>query len=199
MSSWIPLALTAVLLVALAASGCAHHVAGPGATSVEPPTPLDATHDGVSLDPFRLVVRHRILRTFERLSAGDPAYALDQMADDVEYTFEGDHALGGTRVSRAGVARWFDRLLRLLPGQFTIRSVQVVGWPWRALVYTVFEDVVRPAVGAPYRNHGVQIVELHWGTAVRIHTYVDTAKIERALRELAAAGISEAAAPPILE
>lgn len=98
------------------------------------------------------------------------------MAPDVQYTFEGAHSLGGTRVSRAGVEKWFARLLRLLPGKFTLRSVEVA--PWRSTVYTVFEDVVTPQYGEPYRNHGVQIVELRWGSAVRIHTYVDTAKVE---------------------
>ena len=160
---------------------------------------VDRTSDPFSLDPFRLVVRAKVLRSFERLSEGDPSAALALMRDDVRYTFEGAHALGGTRVSRAGVERWFGRLLRLLPGRFTIRSVDVVGWPWRATVYVVFEDDVCPAVGEPYRNQGVQIVELAWGKAVRIHTYVDTAKVTRALDALAAAGIEEASAAPIAE
>ncbi|MBS2017401.1 MAG: nuclear transport factor 2 family protein [Deltaproteobacteria bacterium] len=159
--------------------------------------PLDGPREAFSLDPFRLVVRARVRRSFARLSEGDPSAALALMRDDVRYTFEGAHALGGTRVSRAGVERWFGRLLRLLPGRFTIRRVDVVGWPWRATVYVVFEDEVRPAYGAPYRNHGVQVVELAWGKAARIHTYVDTAKVSRALDVLAASGVEEAHAAPI--
>lgn len=163
------------------------------------PGPVDQTADAASIDPFRAVVRSKVLHSFARLSEGDPSAALALMRDDVEYTFEGEHALGGTRVSRAGVERWFGRLLRLLPGRFTLRSVEVAGWPWRATVYTVFEDEVHPAFGAPYRNHGVQIVELHWGRAVRIHTYVDTAKVRAALAVLSAEGVAEAAAPPITD
>lgn len=159
--------------------------------------PLDGPRDAFSIDPFRLVVRARVRRSFARLSEGDPSAALALMSENVRYTFEGDHALGGTRTSRAGVERWFGRLLRLLPGRFTIRSVDVVGWPWRATVYVVFEDEVRPPVGERYRNHGVQIVELVWGKAARIHTYVDTAKVSRALDVLAAAGIEEAHSAPI--
>lgn len=94
---------------------------------------------------------------------------------------EGKRVLGRTRVSRAGVEKWFGRLLRLLPGKFTIRSVEVVGGPWRSTVYTVFEDTVAPAFGDPYLNHGVQVVDLEWGAAVRIHTHADTAKVELAL------------------
>ncbi len=161
--------------------------------------PVNQTHDLRSLDPFRAIVQGKVLHSFERLSEGDPSAALALMHRDVTYTFEGRHALGGTRVSRQGVERWFGRLLRLLPGRFTLRSIEVVGWPWRSTVYTVFEDEVRPAAGAPYRNHGVQVVHLAWAQAVRIHTYVDTALVEAALGELARAGVAEAAAPPILD
>lgn len=190
----LPVTLAVMVLV-----GCAAGAAGPGERGVEGSGPVDATRDGFSLDPFRAVVRRKVLRSFERLSQGDASAALAVMADDVTYTFEGEHALGGTRTTKAAVTRWFQRLLRLLPGRFTIRSVQVVGWPWRAWVYTVFEDVVHPAYGPAYRNHGVQVVELRWGAAVRIHTYVDTARIEKALAVLAEHGVAEAAAPPIVE
>jgi len=194
----VPL-LTALPLALAVMIGCAAGAAGPGQRSVGPPLPLDATRDGFSLDPYRFAVRRKVLRSFAQLSAGDPSAALATMASDVTYTFEGDHALGGTRTTRAAVERWFARLLRLLPGRFTIRSVQVVGWPWRSIVYTVFEDVVTPAYGPSYRNHGVQVIELRWGSAVRIHTYVDTDRISRALQILAEHGVAEAAAPPILE
>jgi ketosteroid isomerase-like protein len=200
----------AALAVAGCALGCGHGAAGRGAESAEgaqgvsmtaatSDEPVDSTDDGFSLGPFRAVVRGKVLSSFERLSEGDASRALGLMAPDVTYTFEGSHALGGTRTSRAAVERWFARLLRLLPGKFTIRSVEVVGWPWRATVYTVFEDVVHPAFGEPYRNHGVQVTDLEWGTAVRIHTYVDTAKVERALRTLAEHGVAEAEAPPIVD
>lgn len=188
-----------VACLVVAASGCGHAAAARGGEVTEMPGPVDQTRDAVSLDPFRAVVRGKVLHSFERLSAGDPSAALALMRDDVQYTFEGRHALGGTRVSRAGVERWFGRLLRLLPGRFTIRSVEVVGWPWRATIYTVFEDEVHPAAGEPYRNRGVQVVDLEWTLAVRVHTYVDTAKVTRALDALAAAGVEEAHAPPIEE
>ena len=156
------------------ASSCATGAASRGGVGLVPGEPVDTTADGASLDPWRAIVRGRVIEGFRRLSERDASYVLSMMADDVEYTFEGAHALGGTRVSKAGVERWFARLLRLIPGRFTLRSVEVVGGPWSSTVYTVFEDQVTPAAGAPYRNHGVQIVELRWGTAVRIHTWVDT-------------------------
>jgi hypothetical protein len=58
---------------------------------------------------------------------------------------------------------------------------------------------VTPAFGAPYVNQGVQVVELVWGRAKRIHTYVNTAKMRHALDVLAEHGVLEARADPIAE
>ena len=63
---------------------------------------VDATHDGVTLNPYHAIVRGKVLRAFRGLTAHDPAPALATMANDVHYTFEGEgHALAGTRVTRA--------------------------------------------------------------------------------------------------
>ena len=158
-----------------------------------------AVGGGFDWNPYRAIVRRKVLNSFARLSEGDASAALALMAPTVQYTFEGSHALGGTRHSRDAVEKWFGRLLRLLPGRFAIRSVEVAGGPWRSTVYTVFEDVVQPAHGDAYRNHGVQVVELRWGTAVRVHTYVDTARVAAALQTLLEAGVAEAGAPPITD
>jgi ketosteroid isomerase-like protein len=159
---------------------------------------VDQTEEG-TLNPYHAVVRGKVLTAFEGLSQHDAAPALSLMAEDVEYRFEGAHALGGTRVSRAGVAKWFGRLFRLLPGQFVIREVMVSGWPWSTRVITRFEHYVAPPDAPPYWGAGVQITDLRWGQAEKIHTYVDTAKLVQTLSALAAHGEAEATAPPILE
>ena len=159
----------------------------------------DATDDGLQLNPYHAVVRRKVIDSFRRLNERDPSAALALMADDVRYTFSGDHALGGTRVSRAGVEKWFGRLLRLFRSTFRLQSVRVVGWPWNTEVFNVFEDRVVPAVGEPYVNRGVQVVRLRWGRAVRIETWVDTARVVRLLDALAAHGVEEAHAAPICE
>ena len=167
------------------------------APRVEPAT--DSTADGFSMNVYRNTVRAKIIHAFEDLNDGDSSTALDLMADDVHYWFSGDHALGGERVTKAGVEKWFKRLFRLFKSRFVIRSVQVAGWPWSSTAVTVFDDHVTPAFGAPYVNHCVQVTTLHWGKAVAIRTYVDTARIEAVLALLASHGIAEAAAAPILE
>jgi ketosteroid isomerase-like protein len=162
-------------------------------------TDVDATEDGLQLNPYHAIVRRKVIASFRRLNERDPSAALALMADDVRYTFSGDHALGGTRVSRRGVEKWFGRLLRLFRSTFSLRSVRVVGWPWRTEVFNVFEDHVVPEVGESYVNRGVQVVELRWGRAVRIETWVDTARVVHLLDELAAHGVGEAHAAPICE
>jgi ketosteroid isomerase-like protein len=148
---------------------------------------------------YATILRRKVRSSFDALNRRDPSVALSLMAPAVHYRFEGIHALGGERVTRAGVAKWFDRLFRLFESAFTIVSIDVVGWPWRSIVYTTFEDRVTPRVGAPYVNHGVQVAEVRWGRAVKIRTYLDTGRIEAVLSDLARTGVDEAAAPPIEE
>jgi ketosteroid isomerase-like protein len=148
---------------------------------------------------YASIIESKIRASFDALNRRDASVALSLMADDVHYRFEGHHALGGERVTRAGVAKWFERLFRLVESSFSIKSVDVVGWPWRSTVYTTFEDHVTPPVGEPYVNCGVQIAEIRWGRAVKIRTYLDTGRVEAVLGLLSKSGIAEASAPPIEE
>jgi ketosteroid isomerase-like protein len=188
----------AATFAVLVATGCARSdmVMAPREPS---PPPTDSTADGFSVNVYRNVVRGKVIHAFERLSEQDASAALDLMAEDVHYWFSGHHALGGERVSKAGVERWFGRLFRLFKSHFVLKSVEVAGWPWDSTVVTVFDDHVTPPFGEAYVNPCVQVTRLRWGKAVAIRTYVDTGRIEAVLGELAAHGIEEAAAPPILE
>ena len=148
--------------------------------------PTDATTES-SWNPFHAIVRRKVLAGFEALNRRDSSVALGVMAPDVRYTFEGANALGGTRVTRAGVAKWFTRLLKLVPPSFRILRLDVIGWPWRTRVYNLFEN---------HGTLGVQTLELRWGRAVRIHTFVDTAALASTLD---ATGDAEAHAAQIEE
>ena len=153
-------------------TGCGTQVTALSPSS--PEDPVDSTRDGASLGIYRAIVRAKVINSFDHLNRGDASVALGLMAPDVHYRFEGDHALGGERVTRVGVEKWFGRLFRLLHSRFVLRSVEVSGWPWATTVYTVFDDHVTPRCGPSYVNHGVQIAELEWGSAVRIRTFIDT-------------------------
>lgn len=148
---------------------------------------------------WHALVRRQMTLVYEALSRGDARPALARMAQDVEYAFPGDHALGGTRTSRAGVARWFARFFRLVPGPFVIEDMQVSGPPWATRVVTIFEHEVSIPGEGTYRGPAIQIAEFRWFRAVRLRTSVDAARLTRMLAALAHHGVDEAGAPPIVD
>lgn len=148
---------------------------------------------------YHAIVRRRALGVFEALSRGAWQETIDDIAPNVHHVFAGEHALGGERHSRAAMARWFERLFRLFPRiEFEVHTVAVRGWPWQTTVAVEWSDSGEAADGVRYENHGSHWLRLRWGKVVYVHGYLDTAVIERSCRRMAAAGIDEAAAPPIV-
>jgi ketosteroid isomerase-like protein len=146
------------------------------------------------------ITKRRVEKTFELLSRGEWAGVTDQMTADVRHVFPGDNPLGGERSSRDAVMRWFERLGRLYPGHdFKVHRVVSAGWPWDLRIAVQWTARLRPAVGSPYANEGAHWLRVRWGKVAYFHAYLDTQTIERACREMAEAGIAEAAAEPILE
>jgi len=121
------------------------------------------------------------------------------LADDFHHVFAGDNALGGERHSKAAFEEWLRRLYRLIPEiEFEVRDVAVSGWPWNSSVAIEWTDRGRAADGTPYVNEGAHWIRLRWGKATDIHGYLDTARVDRLLGGMAAAGIDEAAAKSIM-
>jgi len=148
---------------------------------------------------YRYAVEGVVRFAFSRLSAGDYQTLLMACAPDVEHTFSGDHALGGTRHSKEGLEHWFERLFRLFPGlDFEVKRVLVRGWPWQTVAMVEWVDRARPADGVPYVNEGTHVLRFSWGRLVSLHAYLDTQKVEEVCERLAKEGIEEASAPPIL-
>jgi ketosteroid isomerase-like protein len=152
-----------------------------------------------SLNPYRFVLKKRILRGFNELNKQNYHYLTNLFANNVVYEFEGEHSLGGKRISKEGVEKWFERLLRLLPGRFVINSIYISGPIWNTIAIIEFTDTVTPKFGQPYKNNGIQAVRLRFGKAYNIHTYVNTSNIINALNILYDNGIQEAKANKIEE
>jgi|SRR4051812_30575997 ketosteroid isomerase-like protein len=147
---------------------------------------------------YRAIVKKKVRDSFAALSRGEPGAVVRQLDPSVRYTFVGDHALGGTRSSAEGVGRWFGRVFRLFPGlRFVPLDVLVGGWPWNTTVLVV-ADVIGDANGEPYANRMSQRLALSWGRITSIDTLEDTQLLVRTLERMAAAGIQEAAAEPIV-
>lgn len=149
------------------------------------------------LNPYKLILRQKIVNGFAAFSAGDYQPLLALYADDVHQKFAGDHALGGERSSKAKVELWFQRFVRLLPSKFEIKNVIVQGAPWNTVAVVEFEDSVAPKGVEPYVNQGVMLAQTKWGKAVDVQIFVDTYKITHALDQLKQNGLAEAGEPPI--
>jgi ketosteroid isomerase-like protein len=141
---------------------------------------------------YRKIVESQVRKAWRHLAAGNYAYVLEQFAPRFEYSFAGDHALGGTRHTREAMTGWFGRLFELFPGiRFEVADVLVKGWPWRTKA-VVLVDVQTSVAGEPYRNEVAQTLELRWGRITKIRTLEDTQKLAGALQRLSEAGVVEA-------
>ena len=70
-------------------------------------------------------------------------------------------------------------------------SLMVFNIEWSAQLHT--------QRGEPYVNHGAHWIHLRWGKVASFHAYLDTQRIARSCEEMAAAGVEEATAPPIID
>jgi ketosteroid isomerase-like protein len=148
---------------------------------------------------YKAIVRRKARELFAALSRGDWKAATKDLADDVHHVFPGDNPLGGERHSREAFERWFERLYRLIPEiEFEVREVAVRGWPWDTAIAVEWTDRGRAADGQPYENEGAHWIRLRWGKGVAVHAYLDTEKVTAITHRLAAAGVEEAAEPPIV-
>jgi ketosteroid isomerase-like protein len=149
---------------------------------------------------YKTIAKRKARGTFEKLSAGDWRGTLKDIAPDVHHVFPGDNALGGERHSREAMARWLDRVYTVLPGlRFDVKHVAVRGWPWDLWVGIEWTDQADPADGVPYHNEGAHWINVVRGKAKYIHAYLDTEEVTATCERLAAAGVAEAAAPPITD
>jgi ketosteroid isomerase-like protein len=151
-------------------------------------------------DVSRALIRRRVVANFAHLSAGDYEAVIAQLAPDVHHVFAGDTALGGERHSREAVARWFERLFRLCPQmRFEVGRVISSGPPWDIWCAAEWVGHVSPAAGDPYVNTGTHIFRIRNGRIAYFHAYEDSEKVARACEQMAALGVEEAAAAPIVD
>lgn len=146
---------------------------------------------------YRAIVARQIRRAWRHVDQGDYAAVLDQLAPQFVHRFAGDHALAGTRQDPEAVRAWYQRLYRLLPGiRFEVTDVLVGGWPWRTRAVALV-GVRATVAGEPYDNDLAQVIDLRWGRITGLAMHEDTQKLAVTLARLHAAGVAEAAAPPI--
>lgn len=148
------------------------------------------------MGPYKRAVARRTRAMFVAVGARDASTVLGGLAPGVHHRFAGSHALAGERHDAAAVARWFDRLGRLLLA-FDVRRVAVSGPPWRTVVAVEWVADVTPQRGEPYVNPGAHVIVIRWGRAVELHAYEDSEAVAVACRRMVELGVEEAGAAPI--
>lgn len=148
---------------------------------------------------YHLMIRRLARRNFERLSAGDWEPILEGLAPDVIHTYAGENAIGGTRTTLPDVRCWFKRVYRLFPSfREEVREILVNGWPWNTVAAVQWVATIHSTIlDETLEIHGVHVVRFRWGRVTELRAYPDTEKFSAFLNRLAAAGVDEAAAPPI--
>lgn len=148
---------------------------------------------------YHTIVKRIATKNFERVNDHEYDALLKDSAPDVHHRFGGHHALGGERHDREALRRWFQRLGRLGPTlKLTVRDVWVKGWPHDTTIIIRWTAAQTLPDGSPYENHGVHIVRMRWGKIVDIDANEDSQIVAESLNVVAANGITEALAEPIL-
>ncbi len=135
------------------------------------------------------------LRALER---GDIDALLTQFASDCQFRFVGATPLGADLSTTSDLRRWFQRFARLLPNpHFEITRLVVSGPPWR-MQLAAHVRISGHVVGEPYENEFAHFLILRWGKVVDDLILEDTQTWSHACDRLVAAGVTEAAAAPLV-
>ncbi len=136
-------------------------------------------------------------RGLRQVEAGDVDAVLAQFHPSCRLTFTGDTPLGADGITGPDLRRWFERFGRLLPDpRFEIQRLVVSGPPWRT--HLAAHVLIHSQVdGQPYTNQFGHFLTIRWAKVVEDLVIEDTQRWTLACQRLQAAGVDEAAAPPI--
>jgi ketosteroid isomerase-like protein len=147
---------------------------------------------------YASIVNKTIRASWQDLNHQDPSNLLKQLAPGFSYVFYGDHALSGTRRTKAALEQFFARLFKIFPGaEFSVEDVLVKGAPWNTTAMARVNICATLQNGRVYKNNIVQTIRIRWGQITEIRTLEDTQTLVTALQEQASAGVPEAGAAPI--
>ena len=124
---------------------------------------------------YHAIVRRKLRHVFSSLSQGNFEPGLAGLASRFDHVFSGTHALGGTRHTKAGMRRWFERLFLLFPKlDFTMGAHRHLRPALKPTPWSSGKTLRRLLHGVPYVNDGTHFVRLRWGKVVSLHAYLDT-------------------------
>ena len=131
---------------------------------------------------YHFIVRRVVQQGFRQLSRADFEAVLKNFAQDVTFSFGGQHSLSGSWCGVPAVRLWFGRLHHFFPElQLEPNRILVSGWPWNTLVVTFFSVRAVLSDGQAYENDGIQVLRLRWGQVFEDHLVEDTVRLAQAL------------------
>lgn len=144
------------------------------------------------------IVEKRIRQTFDHVNDHRWDEALEAVVPHGYHRVSGVHALGGDRVGKEAIRKWFERLGHVLPNlHITVNKVWVKGWPWETAVFVQWDGKATLHNGTPYINRGLHVFTLRWGKVYALEEFQDSQAAAHGLSSQAAAGLKEAAAEQI--
>ena len=148
---------------------------------------------------YHSIVKRIARKNFLRVNEKNFDALLKDCAPNIHHRFGGNHALGGERHDREALRQWFGRLGRLgTTLKITVNDVWVKGMPWDTTIIVRWSATQDMPDNSPYLNRGVHIVRMVWGTIVDIDANEDSQIVADALKVVAAHGLAELAAEPIV-
>ncbi|GAC1311337.1 MAG: nuclear transport factor 2 family protein [Steroidobacteraceae bacterium] len=148
---------------------------------------------------YHSIVKRIARKNFLRVNQKDFDGLLKDCAPNIHHRFGGDHALGGERHDRDALREWFGRLGRLgATLKITVHDVWVKGMPWNTTIIVRWSATQDMPDKSPYLNRGVHIVRMAWGKIVDIDANEDSQIVADSLKVMAAYGVAEAVAAPIV-
>jgi ketosteroid isomerase-like protein len=128
--------------------------------------------------PFRWLIRRRVVALWGTLSDGD----LDALplAEDMRFTFHGDHPLAVELRSARELRDWLRALFQRFPGlRFEVTDVVVGGPLWALRTATRYAAVQNGRT----LYCGIQLTRIRWGRVVEEWVLPDTQAVVRLTAE----------------
>lgn len=145
------------------------------------------------LSIYKTVVESKVRGVFAGLTEGRLEALTSQLANEFEYSYLGDHALGGVRTTMSAMEAWGDRLYTVFPDiSFCVEDVAIRGMPWNTVVLA-HVTVTSPS----HPNELFQKIQLRWGKVTSVRTLVNLEALDENLHRRAAEGEPVALAGPI--
>ncbi len=123
---------------------------------------------------YAWLLRRRVVSLWQQLSPE----GIDSLplADDIRFSYPGDHALAVEATSAAELRAWLHALFQRFPGlKFEADEVVVDGPPWSLHTATRYSAIQNGKT----LYQGTQFTHIRWGKVVRENVLPDTQALAR--------------------